>query len=372
MITESMALANQKTLRWILSLLLLSLFCPGPAFAVEAPSGTSDLVAVVYPGTVTEPGTPYPGTVQSPPPQPSTAPAPVEDPPSPGLAVLCSILPGAGHLYLGELDEAAYYAAPFGAMVFFGLAGMDTLYGISTFVWWEVYLYSMFDAYRDARLLGGNAGYTHPITSKGFWAHLTAPYHFSNLFTGYALLTLAETALTLTLALVLTPATFSIDDPDGELTGMSFGAKLGLSLVLLAGGYLFFTPVAAAEEGFFRGMVHGSLKEGTPTPVALLLSSTIFALVHIPQVLPSNTDEAVVQDEQAQVDEDPLANIIALRFISGFTGGLLFGLLYELEGGELDHAITMHVLGNSVLIASAPFLAGRLASPLEVSFSIPF
>ena len=105
------------------------------------------------------------------------------------------------------------------------------------------------------------------------------------------------------------------------LTRISSPMPIGftdIALLFCVGGIV--SPVA--EEIFFRGLLYGYFRRWG-IPIAVLLSSVLFVLVH------SNT---------AQI---PVPQIV---------GGVVFAIAYELEG-NLVVPIAIHILGNMAIYA---------------------
>jgi hypothetical protein len=81
---------------------------------------------------------------------------------SPALAATLAIVPGLGHLYLGEYGKFAGFAAATGLLQFFGfdldLTGIGAALGVPIeFGGAGVWLFSIFDAYRTARRMNEQA-----------------------------------------------------------------------------------------------------------------------------------------------------------------------------------------------------------------------
>jgi len=106
--------------------------------------------------------------------------------------------------------------------------------------------------------------------------------------------------------------------PSSESMGLPRGALRVVKFFVVAG---FVGPVA--EEIFFRGILFGFLRRWG-FPLALVLSTVLFAAVHPFHTLP----------------------------VTQIVGGILFALAYEKEGTLLV-PITIHVAGNHALFVLA-------------------
>jgi TM2 domain-containing membrane protein YozV len=84
---------------------------------------------------------------------------------NPFLAAALAVVPGLGHFYLGENKKGIAYLIGIGGLEFFGLDLDLSFIGAIIGVPLEVgggslYLFSIFDAYRSARRLEAQAGFS--------------------------------------------------------------------------------------------------------------------------------------------------------------------------------------------------------------------
>jgi TM2 domain-containing membrane protein YozV len=84
---------------------------------------------------------------------------------NPFLAAALAVVPGLGHFYLGENKKGIAYLIGIGGLEFFGLDLDLSVIGAIIGVPLEVgggtlYLFSIFDAYRSAKRLEAEAGFS--------------------------------------------------------------------------------------------------------------------------------------------------------------------------------------------------------------------
>lgn len=96
---------------------------------------------------------------------------------SPGLAVTMSLIPGLGHVYLGDLKTA-------GALIGSASTGYGMMYskktgefGFRTFAY--TCMYSLYAAYRDARNFNGQSNYLYEMPTDSFLDLTLAPFKWS-------------------------------------------------------------------------------------------------------------------------------------------------------------------------------------------------
>jgi hypothetical protein len=86
---------------------------------------------------------------------------------SPALAAALAIIPGLGHVYVGQYLKGAFFLAGAGGLEFFGFDADLTVVGAALGIPLGVggiglYAYQMWDAYREAKRINAELGYTNP------------------------------------------------------------------------------------------------------------------------------------------------------------------------------------------------------------------
>ncbi len=282
-----------------------------------------------------------------------------------GLSLLC---PGCGQIYRGNTSEGV---AQLGASLALLGASVALLSGeelnldgsatsrkvpigiVTAIAGQNLWFYSIFDAYRDARIARGEEGYSHPITRESLADLAAAPFKPSVLKSPWvwAGVPLALGGGILASYLV---ARDEIADARsiGEVDRVNFlGYRMSRPLGFAAGvGYFatLFTPVGVGEEALFRGLIQTELEERFGTWGGLAVSSAIFGAVHF-----------------ANFFNDPGAGAIAVPVISVLGSSL--GLAYIRTGHKLSTSVAMHFWYDTLLSAAA-FAADPENQPFVVQY----
>ncbi len=181
------------------------------------------------------------------------------------LAVsLSTLMPGLGHVYLGDMKTAGSLIGVTGL----GVGGATFLHSKETsFVTLQnTWCYGIYAAYRDVRLYNGQSGYSYKMPMDSFDDLAGAPFSLK-------ILRKPEVwgGLLGKFALAFTVAYFALPKESAH----SYSWKGGLK------SFVAF-PIGLGEESFFRGFLQSRLSE-TFTPIGgIILSSLLFGAVHIP------------------------------------------------------------------------------------------
>jgi membrane protease YdiL (CAAX protease family) len=287
-----------------------------------------------------------------------------------GLSVLC---PGCGQLYLHEHLEGAMQAVAGVSLIAGGLALVNghsfSLDGASDsarvpigagllLAGQNLWFYSIFDAYRDARVLRDDAGYAFPISRESLGELASAPFRPSVLNSpwvwGGVPLALA---LGLGVSYLASPSSFTsnptiFDVKDVNVLGHRFGRATGYGAGELYLGGLF-SGVGVGEESLFRGLIQTELEERFGTYGGLVAASAIFGAAHLVNY--------------AQPGADPKQALIALPTIAVLGSSL--GLAYIHTDHRLATGVAMH-FWYDFLLSSVAFALDPTHQPFVVHMSL--
>lgn len=282
-----------------------------------------------------------------------------------GLSLLC---PGCGQLYLGKPEGWAYLGASavlIGGAVALLSGEQVSLDGASSSArvpiglalvtaGQNLWFYSIFDAYRDARVARGDVGYRIPISRESLGQLASAPFRPDVLASpwvwGGVPAMLAGGLLVSYLASRGdgNTATRTIFDVDGvNVLGHDFNRGTGFA----AGSAYFaalFTPVGVGEEALFRGVIQTELEERWGSISGLAVSSMIFGAVHVTNFL-----------------DDPKTAAIAIPTISLL--GATLGLAYQRRGYQLEVPVAMH-FWYDFLLSAVSFAVDPENQPFVVQY----
>jgi len=282
-----------------------------------------------------------------------------------GLSLLC---PGCGQLYLGEPEGGAYLgtaAALIGSSVLLlrgqGQVSLDEpapsvrvpvaipLLMAAQNLWF----YSIFDAYRDTRVLRGDTGYRHAISRESLPHLASAPFRPGVLkrpwvWGGVPLALGAGIAVSYLASRddgVQRPTIFDVRKVN--VLGHDFARGPGFA----AGAAYYaalFVPVGVGEEALFRGLIQTELEERLGTWGGLATASAIFGAVHFFNFL-----------------EDPRSAAVAVPVITVLGSSL--GLAYIRTGHKLETSVAMH-FWYDFLLSAAAFAADPQHQPFVVQY----
>ncbi len=261
-------------------------------------------------------------------------------------ATLSSLIPGLGHVYLGDMQTASslFGSATLGVSLFFSPQLSEDTRIFSLLASQNIILYSAYAAYRDARTYNGSSGYTYKMPTDSLAALSYAPFKPSILkkpevWGGV----LGALALASYVTRIAYPKEARIKTP------LSSGGRLMPVLAL---------PVGIGEESFFRGYLQPALSESFTPWGGIVLSSLAFAAVHIPNA------QALEPEHQWRYYTFSLPLIGAL-------GTYLGWLTYKTT--SLQESVAVHTWYDLIIFTAAA-LASEAAIPGNHSFaiSLPF
>lgn len=284
-----------------------------------------------------------------------------------GLSLVC---PGCGQLYLGESEGVLHLGASVALLATAvtlarghelavdGTAdsGQVPLAILLSATAQNLWFYSIFDAYRDARVLRGDEGYTHAITRESLGDLASAPFRPSVLaspwvWAGVPLALLAGIGVSYLVSpddFTGSPSIFDVRDVNVLGRRFSRGAGFAAGSAYYAG---LFVPVGVGEEALFRGLIQTELEERFGPTVGLVAASAIFGAVHVFNYI-----------------EDPATAAIAVPVITVL--GASLGLAYQRTGHELATSVAMH-FWYDFLLSTVAFAADPTHQPFVVRYSSP-
>ena len=285
-----------------------------------------------------------------------------------GLSLLC---PGCGQVYLREPGEGAGMLAATagliasGALLLRDSGGTVTLDGASTsakapigldlvLAGQNAWFYSIFDAYRDARVLRGDVGYSFAITRERLPDLVTAPFKPRVLkspwvWAGVPLALIAGigvSALASSGDLSGNPSIFDVRQIN--FLGHNYSRGAGFAL---GEGYFatLFGPVGVGEESLFRGLIQTELEERFGTAWGIATASAIFGAVHL-----------------VNFGQDPKQALYAVPTIAVLGSSL--GLAYVHTGHKLETSVAMH-FWYDFLLSTVAFAADPTHQPFVVNYA---
>ena len=285
-----------------------------------------------------------------------------------GLSLLC---PGCGQIYLRETGEGVALLGTSAALIGSGIfllrdAGSVSLDGASTTrsapiglwlatVGQNAWFYSIFDAYRDARVLRGDAGYKFAITRERLPDLVSAPFRPSVLKSPWvwagvpiALAAgLGVSAIASSGDLTGNPSIFDVSRVN--FLGHNFSRGGGFALGEAYYGGLFGT-VGVGEESLFRGLIQTELEERFGTAGGIAMASAIFGAVHL-----------------VNFGQDPKQALYAVPTIAVLGSSL--GLAYVHTGHKLETSVAMH-FWYDFLLSTVVFAADPNHQPFVVNFTM--
>ncbi len=285
-----------------------------------------------------------------------------------GLSLLC---PGCGQIYLRESGEGAALLASSVALIGSGIfllrdAGSVSLDGASTTrsapiglwlatVGQNAWFYSIFDAYRDARVLRGDVGYRFSITRETLPELVSAPFRPSVLkspwvWAGVPIALAAGLGISALASegdLSGNPSIFDV--PRVNFLGHNFsrGGGFALGEAYYAG---LFGTVGVGEESLFRGLIQTELEERFGTAGGIAIASAIFGTVHL-----------------VNFGSDPKQALYAVPTIAVLGSSL--GLAYVHTGHRLETSVAMH-FWYDFLLSTVAFAADPNHQPFVVNFTM--
>ncbi len=206
-------------------------------------------------------------------------PAPQFQPPAKKNAVLAatlSIVPGLGHVYLGDMQTAGSLMASayLGIGLSFSPNLSESTRTFSLLTAQNVIFYGVYAAYRDARIYNGSSDYRYKMPTDSLASLSYAPFKGS-------IIKKPEVWGGLIGALALASYASHLFFPKDACIKPSLSSS-GRIMPALA------LPVGVGEESFFRGFLQPALSEPLTPLGGIILSSLAFGAIHIPnaQALP--------------------------------------------------------------------------------------
>ena len=263
-------------------------------------------------------------------------------------ALFSLLLPGPGHIYLGDVEEGLLLLGVETALLFssilFDLYAFDNLLNdeeensfrnffsnppLVAAV--ELPLLSGYLAYRRAREKNHNIGYKQPLPDESVMDLAKAPFDLSIIAKpDFFLPFIFHFGAVLLLQSAIFPDSggTSSDQRAGDgvhVYGTHLPSSIGYPLGE-AGLWLSCTAVSMGEEALFRGYLQSELEERFGKRLGWLSASALFGALHIPNG--TTTKERMFAS------------------LSAFTGGLVMGYFYQKEGYSLRKSIAYHTWWN--------------------------
>lgn len=288
----------------------------------------------------------------------------------PGTAAAYALLPGGGAFYLDEPGTGAAYLL--GVVGMFGaaaglLAGEFALEGgassrkvpvglVLGIAAQNLWFYSIFDAYRDARVLRNDAGYQHPITRESLDELVLAPFDPRVLKSPWVWGGVPiALGVGLGFSYLVDKESFDNAKTIRDLDKVNvFGHRFNRGTGFAAGSAYFvsmFAPVGVGEEALFRGVIQTEMEERLGPTWGLVAASAIFGSVHTFNFL----------------QNDPKTALVAVPLIS--VVGSSLGLAYQHTGYKLKTSVAMHFWYDT-LLSMAAFALDPEHQPFVVNYTM--
>lgn len=287
--------------------------------------------------------------------------------PSPAVAaLLATFIPGGGQLYLDDevsaLATAGTEAALAAAIVAAPAAGDEAsdyfltprFLGLLTLQ--QVHVYSIYAAYRDARLARGDGPPAAALAENGVGALLAAP------FTPEVVAD-PEVALPVGTLIAVAAAASLLDDgailpdPPIEILGTPLSRGWALAAQTSVHGSLSL-GAAVSEEALFRGMIQDGLMESWRPSGAIGAQAALFGLAHAPNAY-MRPGSARVRNRQATLQ-------VAVTTLLG----AWMGYMTWADRGDLRRSVAFHFWYNMVVM-TAGFLSDPHSWPLRLALTVP-
>ena len=289
-------------------------------------------------------------------------PAPVVYP-SPALAALCAMaFPGAGQLYLGDEEAAAKTVAAEAVLVGGVLLAPDggpqetlriTPRNLALQVAIQAHVYSVYAAYRDARLAAPRRGRS-PVADHDLGDLMLAPFRPSVALSPEVALPVASLVLaSLGPALYSRRTIFHVDRV--EILGRGLDPAWAMAAQTPVHGTLSL-GAAVSEEALFRGMLQAGMLEWWSPPTAIAGQALVFGLSHVPNAyqlgVPNPGAEAALQ-----------------ATVTGLLGGWMGYLAYQ-DRGDLSRAVAFH-FWYDLLVMTLGFVTAPNDWRFRLSMDLP-
>jgi membrane protease YdiL (CAAX protease family) len=287
----------------------------------------------------------------------------------PGTAAGLALLPGGGHFYLRQpISGAAYLLGTVGllgtaAALIEGEVALDgtatsatqpvgIVLGVAAQNLW---FYSIFDAYRDARVLRDDAGYKIKITRESLGDLTLASFDPRVLKSPWVWGAVpVMVGIGLGFSYLVDKEAFDNAKTIRDVSKINvLGRQFNRGTGFLAGSAYFmslFAPVGVGEEALFRGVIQTEMEERFGTTWGLVVSSAIFGAVHTFNFL----------------QNDPKTALVAVPLIS--VVGSALGLAYQRTDYKLKTSVAMHFWYDT-LLSMAAFALDPEHQPFVVTYN---
>jgi membrane protease YdiL (CAAX protease family) len=260
-----------------------------------------------------------------------------------GIATALSIVPGLGHVYLGDMQTGGALMGSFGLEV--GLAsaaGGGALSGDIAACALNTWFYGMYAGYRDARIYNDQMGYKYRMPKDSLADLTMAPFSWS---------------------VIKKPEVW------GGVLGMFAGAAIVGSMynsksthdaALSSNGYqstpLIAFPVGIGEEAFFRGLVQSQAIELFKPAGGIAFASIYFGAAHY-----GNTFGMSSQDRRLYCQ-------YVMPFLAA-SGAYMGWLSYK--NGSLKESVAVHAWYDFIIFSLAS-VASQSITGEPATFAIQF
>ena len=263
---------------------------------------------------------------------------------------LSSLIPGLGHVYLGDMKTAGALVGSTGAGLGLGF-GLSSSSHSKAFIRSTSFLavettwfYGIYAAYRDVRTYNGQTGYSYKMPTDSLGDLTSAPFNFR-------VLKKPEVwgGLLGSLAIAVGAAYLAFPEENHIQPSLSLKRTLSPFTAL---------PIGIGEESFFRGFLQSQLSEWFTPWGGIILSSIAFGVLHIP-----NAWDLEPQDRRGYY-----TTIVPLITLAGIYDGWL-----TYKNHSLKESVAIHTWYDCILftigsLSSQALIKGRS----EFAIAIPF
>lgn len=265
-----------------------------------------------------------------------------------------TLLPGGGHFYLGQPGAGNAYLLTEGILLITGhsaepgiASGELNFFYINAL---KIHELNIFTAYREARILNNNEGYTTPIDRTPLnklilapfrWENIKSPYVYGFFLAGIAINALEGYLNTQRKSFDGISTINIIKTPFDRNSGTAVYEGMWVTLSLNA---------AVSEECAYRGMLQVECEEITGKTAGLFVSSGIFGLGHV--------------TNWADGKSWTYGGVATLA-------GLYLGWLFQKEGYRLEKPIAAHFWFNFAA-GTTLFLIDPANNPLGIRINFNF
>lgn len=256
---------------------------------------------------------------------------------------LSLLLPGLGHMYLGDLKTGGGIMSTTGLSVGGAVALHNNIAGVTAcmITAQSAWMYGLYSVYRDVRVYNGQAGYSYKMAQDNFVDLTTAPFNWKVLkkfeVWGGVVGSLA----------VLMGASYVAFPKNAPSSSSSMSLKRNFTPLISF-------PVGLGEETFFRGFLQPMLSEKITPWGGIVLSSLLFGAAHIPNalMLPPENRKGYYS--------------VILPLFTGF--GVYSGWL-AYKNQSLKESVALHTWYDFIVFTLAS-VAGQAAIGEEMNFNI--